>query len=104
MEIGVSGAKLLASRAKSLLTCGRTEQINRYIVVNGNQDTYCQSSLSRSVMFLFETPWTVAHQAPWNSPGDLPDPGLEPRSPAFREDSLSSEPPGKPSVREGSYK
>ena len=69
VEIGVSGAKLLASRAKSLLTCGRTEQINRYIAVNGNQDTYCQSSLRRSVMSLFETPWTVAHQAPWNSPG-----------------------------------
>ena len=47
------------------------------------------------------TPWTVAHQAPlslgffrqayWSGlpcppPGDLPDPGMEPRSPAFRAD------------------
>ena len=47
---------------------------------------------------LFVTPWTVAHQAPlpvefsrqeyWSElpfppPGDLPDPGLEPESPAF---------------------
>ena len=58
------------------------------------------------------TPWTVAHQAPlsmgfsrqeyWSglpfpSPGDLPDPGTEPGSPALQADSLPSEPPGKPS-------
>ena len=58
------------------------------------------------------TPWTVvARQAPlstgfswqeyWSglpflSPGDLPDPGIEPRSPALQADSLPSEPPGKP--------
>ena len=29
-------------------------------------------------------------------PGDLPNPGIEPRSPAFQADSLPSEPPGKP--------
>ena len=58
----------------------------------------------------FATPWTVVHQAPpsmgfsrqeyWSgvsfpSPGDLPDPGIEPRSPALRVDALPSEPPGK---------
>ena len=52
--------------------------------------------------------WTVAHQAPlsmgfsrqeyWSglpfpSPGYLPDPGIEPRSPTLQADSLSSEPP-----------
>ena len=64
---------------------------------------------------LFVTPWTVAHQAPtsmgfsrqeyWSglpfpSPGDLPDPGIEPRSPAFQADALTSEPPGKPCIRD----
>ena len=29
-------------------------------------------------------------------PGDLPDPGMEPRSPALQADSLPPEPPGKP--------
>ena len=68
-------------------------------------------SLSR--VRLFATPWTVAHQAPlsmgfsrqeyWSgfpfpSPGDLPDPGIEPRSPALRADALTSEPPGKPYI------
>ena len=51
----------------------------------------------------FAIPWTVAHQAPlsmgfprqeyWSgqpfpSPRDLPDPGIEPMSPAQRADSL----------------
>ena len=57
---------------------------------------------------LFATPWTVAYQAPpfmgfsrqecWSglpfpSPGDLPNPGMEPRSPALQADSLPSELP-----------
>ena len=33
---------------------------------------------------------------PFPSPGDLLDPGMEPGSPALEEDSLLSEPPGKP--------
>jgi len=33
---------------------------------------------------------------PFPSPGDLLDPGIEPRSPALQADSLPSEPPGKP--------
>ena len=55
---------------------------------------------------LFATPWTVAYQAPlsmgfsrqeyWSglpfpSPGDLPNPGIEPRSPALQADALPSE-------------
>ena len=35
---------------------------------------------------------------PFPSPGDLPDPGIEPRSPALQADSLPSDPPGKPNV------
>ena len=32
---------------------------------------------------------------PFPSPGDLPDPGIEPGSPSFQADALTSEPPGK---------
>ena len=32
---------------------------------------------------------------PFPSPGDLPDPGIEPRSPALQADALPSKPPGK---------
>ena len=31
---------------------------------------------------------------PFPSPGDLPDPGIEPGSPAVQADALTSEPPG----------
>ena len=34
-------------------------------------------------------------ELPFPSPGDLPDPGIEPGSPALQADSLPSEPPGK---------
>ena len=34
--------------------------------------------------------------SPFPSPGDLPDPGIKPCSPELLEDSLQSEPPGKP--------
>ena len=33
---------------------------------------------------------------PFPSPGDLPDPGIEPRSPALQVDSYPPKPPGKP--------
>ena len=33
---------------------------------------------------------------PFPSPGDLPNPGIKPRSPELQADSLPAEPPGKP--------
>ena len=38
---------------------------------------------------------------PFPPPGDLPDPGIEPTSPALQADSLPSEPLGKPKA--GTY-
>ena len=35
-------------------------------------------------------------EQPFPSPGDLPNPGIEPRSPALRVDSLAVKPQGKP--------
>ena len=65
-------------------------------------------------VWLFETPWTVAHQPlstgvsrqecssglPFPPQGDLPDPGIELRSLTSQADSLVSEPPGKLVLRE----
>ena len=60
---------------------------------------------------LFVTPWILARQIPlsmgfprqeyWSglpfpSPGDLPDPGIEPRSPVLAGGFFITEPPGKP--------
>ena len=39
---------------------------------------------------------TILKQVATPSPGDLPDPGIRPRSPALRMDSLLPEPPQKP--------
>jgi len=39
-----------------------------------------------------------------SSPGDLPHPEIEARSPALQADSLPFEPPGKPKVREDNRK
>ena len=46
-------------------------------------------------------PWEFSRQEYWSGllcppPGDLPNPGTEPRSPTLQVDSLPSEPPGKP--------
>ena len=38
---------------------------------------------------------------PCPPPGDLPDPGIEPRFPALQADSLLSEPPGEPRWQDG---
>ena len=35
-------------------------------------------------------------ELPFSSPGDFPDPGIEPGSPQLQVDSLPSEQPGKP--------
>ena len=65
-------------------------------------------SLSR--VRLFATPWMVTYQAlqsmgfsrqeywsglPFPSPGDLPNPGIKPGSPALQTDALPSEPLGE---------
>ena len=81
----------------------------------GNCDlrTWLSKCQSLSHVRLFVTPWTAAHQAPpsmgfsrqgyWSglpfpSLGDFPDPGIEPRSPEFQADALTSEPAGKPNI------
>ena len=66
---------------------------------------------SLSHVQIFETRWTVTCLAPpsmgfsrqecWSgvpfpSPGDLSNPGIQPRSLALQGDTLPSEPPGKP--------
>ena len=68
--------------------------------------------ISNSVVSDSVTPWTAALQVPlsmgcsrqgyWSGmpcppPGDRPDPGIEPGSPALQAGSLPSEPPGKSS-------
>ena len=83
---------------------------NCTVFLNSTKDHFLKSCLplcvcveSLSCVWLFETPWTVAHQAPlsvefsqqeyWNRllfapPRDLPDPGIDLASPALQAGSL----------------
>ena len=79
----------------------------------------CAQSLSH--IQLFVTPWTVARQAPlsmgfsrqeyWSGlplppPGDLPDAGIEPKSPAapaMAGTFFTTKPPGKPRAQDTTH-
>ena len=71
----------------------------------------CVCVYALSHVQLFETPWTIAHQAPlsmefsrqeyWSglpfpTSGDLPNPAIKPTSPALAGRFFTTEPPGKP--------
>ena len=86
-----------------LLGCGTSLTSYTYFF------SYCVQLPSR--VQLFETPWTIAHQAPLSmgiiqaripewvampSSLDVPDPGIQPRSPTLQVDFLPSELPWKP--------
>ena len=75
--------------------------------IKSAQSDFISEVKSLSWIRLFATPWTVAHKAPpsmelsrqqyWSglpfpSPGDLPNPGIEPGSPTLQADALPSEP------------
>ena len=67
--------------------------------------------IAQSCVELFVTPGIIQSMEfsrpehwsgqPFPSPGDLPNPGMEPRSPALQADSLPAEPQGKPLVQWG---
>ena len=72
--------------------------------------------IAQSCLDSFETPWTVAYQAPlsmgfsrqeyWSglpfpSPRNLPDPGTEPASPTLAGGFFTTEPPRKPGLDPG---
>ena len=77
----------------------------------------CSCLLAQSCLILSD-PMDCSHQAPlsmgffrheyWSGlpfplPGDLPDPGIKPMSPALQADSLSTESPGMPKLHEYHY-
>ena len=103
-----------------MVTDGNYSYNGDHFVMYKNTESLCCVSKTNMVkakvellsrLWLFATPWTLGHQAPpsmgfprpeywsgspFHSPGDLPDPEIEPGFPALQEDALTSEPPGKP--------
>ena len=107
-KVGIGSLKGYKLSGQVYLTGFFEDYIKQYKKNRINWKYYAVKSLSR--VRLFATPWAVAYQAPlsmgfsrqqsWSglpfpSPGDLPKPGIEPRSPALQTDALPSEPPGK---------
>ena len=77
----------------------------------GQEDQLEKEMATHSSILIWKIPWTVAWHAPlslefprqehWKglpfpSPADLPDPGIEPVSPASAGEVFTTEPPGKP--------
>ena len=104
-------------KKKILLTCPPLLPCPCTVYHNATARKVKVKSFSR--VRLFATPWTVACQAPppmgfprqeyWRglpfpSPGDLPDPGIEPWSSTLQADSLLSEPPRKPTIATDPFK
>ena len=84
-----------------------------------NNNSNNNNSAQGSVMSDSVTPCIAAHQAPWDSsgknpscwsgllfptPGDLPNPGIQPTSPALAGGFFATEPPGKPNNNNRSLK
>ena len=91
----------------SLTVAGQSFQIS-----HSNREHVYVHALSH--VQLFVNPWTIARQAPlsmeysrqeyWTglpfpTPGNLPDPGIKPESPALAGRFYAPEPPGKPPLR-----
>ena len=80
-----------------------------WVLSLGQEDPLEKEMATHCSILVWKIPWTeergwlqsmgFSRQEYWSglpfpSPGDLPDPGIEPRSPALQVDALTSEPPG----------
>ena len=73
--------------------CRQGEVIQSCLTLCNSMD--CGLPGSQSMGFYRQEYWSGL---PFPSPGDLPDLGFKPEPPALQEDSLLSEPPGKPLI------
>ena len=103
--------KLLANCCRPLQTVSSGDQRAENLHRRGRRENNVpRLGCVLSCVWLFATPWTVAHQAPlsmgfsrqeyWSGvpfpfPGDLPNPGIEPPSPALTGRFFTTEPSGK---------
>ena len=105
MNLDCYGKLLRKFKKKKKTTYGETSKrhSSQFEIVPTRQGVR-QGVKSLSRVQLFAIPWTVVYQTflsrqgywnglPFPSLGDLPDPGIEPRSPALRVHALPSEPP-----------
>ena len=109
----VKSKKLISSKYhKTIIKI--TFEVWSFVNWNANQTTKIKNnfitwnSICESCSVMSNSLWPHGLYSPWNSPGQntgvvafpfsryLPNPGIEPTSPALKADSLPAEPPGKP--------
>ena len=73
-----------------------SESVSHIAVSSSYSPMDCSPPAPLSLGFSRQEDWSGL---PFPSPEDLPNPGIESRSPALQADSLPSEPPGKPTYR-----
>ena len=61
----------------------------------GQEDSLEKEMATHSSILAWKTPWKRTPVSAVLPPGDLSNPGIEPRSPALYTDALPSEPPRK---------
>ena len=104
MEIGPHGKQKEDSKGRLLLV--HMSSSHHITGINPLLSSACRGGLVTKSCPTPVTSWNIASQGfprkaywsglPFPSPGDLPDPGIEPRSPALQVDSFLTEPPRKP--------
>ena len=98
-----SWSSLVAQLVKNLPAMRET-----WVQSLGWEDPLKKGKVTHSNMLTWRVPLTVESMEffrpeywsgwPFPSPGDLPNPGIEPRSPALQADSLPDAPRGKPMI------
>ena len=84
---------------KRLLRVPRTaRRSNQSVLTAINPEYSLEGQVLKLKLQFFARGHTLEKTLPFPSPGDLPDPGIEPRSPAQQADSLLTELPEKPSA------
>ena len=104
-------ASVCKKKNKKLVLSRHLLENNRRAAISLNLSCSCLVAQLFTGVRLSATSWAAEPQAPlalgfsrqeyWSglpvpSPGDLPDPGIKPGSPALQENSLPAELPGKP--------
>ena len=88
----IGGIEIAERRA---IIWGKSESVSHSVMSDSLQPCglYVARQAPLSIGFSRQEYWSGL---PFPSPGDLPNPGIKPRSPSLQADTLTSEPPGKP--------
>ena len=94
MPSKVSSSKYNREKIPALISLSSSGSVSHSVTYNSLRPHELEPA---RLLCPLNSPGKILERVPFPSKGDLPYPGIEPRSPALQADSLPSEPPGKPS-------